>query len=438
LFECSQPLVNLGAEVNKLEIKEYYIEKNIAHASIDFSAEEVNEYFQKVYQELKPNFSVPGFRKGKIPYEIFKKYVEPRKYFEEVTYQFVAKGTEMLFKEKKDDDFVQLPVMDNTNLPIENEPYTLKLKTEIYPKIELPEITSLTLPITIDKTAETIEQEKINALLDANSTYIEAEGNPQNGQYLLLDYQFAESKEKMDPKEFKPAMIEIGKNLLYPDTDERILSVPMGTTEILSLGEDGKEPLFLMVKPVALKSKELPKFDQDFLDSIHAEKTLDVFMEETKNSASAEAETYLKNLKIDAFFEHMIKTLPFEDLPQVLVEEHIEEEIYELRENLKKSKLELNEFLEKTGKTMDSLRDDYKPRAEFLTKVNLVFRALAKKYPEITPSAEIIEKEKAVYLGKYKKEEIDERELERFLIDNSIKRNAITFITDKVNFSSSK
>lgn len=423
--------------MNKLEIKEYYIEKNIAHACIEFSVAEVNEYFQKVYQEFKPNFTVPGFRKGKIPYEIFKKYVEPRKYFEEVTYQFIVKGTDMLFQEKKEEDFVQLPTMDNTDLPIENQPYTLKLKTEVYPKIDIPDISTLKLSIKVDKTEESIEKEKINALLDANATYIEAEGNPQNGQYLLLDYLFADSKEKMDPKEMKPAMIELGKNLLYPDTDERILSVPMGVTETLSLGEEGKEPLFLMVKPVALKSKELPKLDQDFLDSIHAEKSLDLFLEETKKSAIQEAETYLKNVKIDAFFAEMIKTLSFDDLPEVLVEEHIEEEIYELKENLKKSKLELSEFLEKTGKTMETLREDYKPRAEFLTKVNLIFRALAKKYPELSPSAEIIEKEKAVYLGKYKKEEINERELERFLIDNSIKRNAITMITEKVIFSSS-
>jgi FKBP-type peptidyl-prolyl cis-trans isomerase (trigger factor) len=88
LFETIRKFRN---GVNKLEIKEYYIEKNIAHASVDFTVAEVNEYFQKVYQEFKPNFSVPGFRKGNIPYEIFKKYVEPRKYFEEVAYQFIAK-----------------------------------------------------------------------------------------------------------------------------------------------------------------------------------------------------------------------------------------------------------------------------------------------------------------------------------------------------------
>lgn len=416
-------------------MKEYYIEKNIAHASIEFSKEEVNHFFQLVYAEFKPNFTVPGFRKGKIPYEIFKKYVDPRKYYEEVTYQFVAKGTDILFSEKKEDDFVQMPVMENTDLPIENETYLLKLKTEIYPKIELPDIATLSIPIKLDKTSETIEKEKIDALLNANATYIEAEGTPKDGQFLLLDYLFANEKDKIDTKDLKPAMIEIGKNLLYPDTDERILSVPIGTTEILSLGEDDKNPLYLMVKPVALKSKELPTLNQEFLDSIHAKKTLDSYLEETKEQALKEAETYSKNLKIDAFFEHMVKTLPLNDLPEVLVEEHLEEEIMELSENLKKSKLEMKEFLSKTGKTIESLKEDYRPKAEFLTKVNLIFRAMAKMYPELSPSKEAIQKEKEVYLGKYSKEEINERELERFLVDNSIKRNAIQMITDKVNFS---
>jgi len=421
-----------------MEMKEYYIEKNIAHGSFEFSPEEVNQFFQNVYQEFKPNFTIPGFRKGKIPYELFKKYVEPRKFYEEVTYKFVEKSTQLLFQEKKEDDFVQMPVMENTELPKENENYILKLMTPIYPKIDLPDINNISIPIQLEKTEDSIEKEKINALLDANATYVEASGTPKNGQFLLLDYQFSNKKENIDTKEMKPAMIEIGKNLLYPDTDERILSVPMGNIETIPLGDEGKEPLFLTVKPVALKDKELPKLDQEFLDSIHAGKNLELFLEETKTASKKEAEEYVKNVKIDAFFDYITKTLSFDDIPEILVEEHIEEEINELKQNLKKSKLEFDDFLSKTGKTMDNLREDYKPKAEFLTKVNLVFRALAKKYPELEPSSEMIQKEKETYLGKYSKDEINEIELERFLVDNQIKRNAIQMIAEKVNYSSSK
>lgn len=418
-----------------MEIKEYYIEKNTAFASIDFTSDEVNNSFQRVYQDFKPNFSVPGFRKGKIPYEIFKQYVDPKKFYEEVAYQFVAKGTELLFQEKKGEDFVQLPMMENTDLPVENQTYVLKLKTDLYPKIELPDLKSLVIPAAIEKTVESIKEEKINALLNANATYVEAEGTPKNGQFLLLDYQFANEKEKIDPKEMKPAMIEIGKNLLYPDTDERILSVPMGETQTLTLSEKEKEPLFLCVKPVALKTKELPKFDQEFLDNIHAEKTMEAFLKENEEEAMKEFEGYEKNIKIDAFFEHITKTIPINDIPQIIIDEKIDDEIAELMENLKKAKLDFEEFLVKTGKTEEELRKDYQPKAEFLSKVNLIFRAMSRKYSEIIPQKEEIEKEKAVYLGKYKKEEINEKELERFLVDNGVKRNAMQFILHQVNFS---
>ena len=419
-------------------MKEYYIEKNTAFASIDFTAEEVNSFFQKVYQEFKPNFTVPGFRKGKIPYELFKQYVEPRKFYEEITYQLVANGSELLFREKKEEDFIQFPMMENTDLPVENQAYILKLKSDLYPKIELPDLTNTTIPAVIDKTVESIKEEKIDALLNTNATYTEAEGTPKNGQYLLLDYQFANEQDKIDPKEMKPAMIEIGKNLLYPDTDERILSVPIGETQTLTLSENENEPLFLCVKPVALKSKELPKFDQEFLDNIHSEKTMETFLKENEESAIKEFEVYEKNIKIDAFFEYMIKTLPMNDIPQILIDEHIDEELIELEENLKKAKLNFDEFLAKTGKTEEELRKDYQPKAEFLAKVHLIFRAMAKKYPEISPNRDVIEKEKADYLGKYKKEEINERELERFLVNNGIKKNAIQYILNQANFSNTK
>lgn len=421
-----------------MEIKEYYIEKNVAHALIGFSVDEVNQKYQSVFEYFKPNFSIPGFRKGKIPYELFKKYVDPLKFYEEVMYQFLRAGTDFLWKEKKEEEWIQAPSLDGDQLPKENETFSLKLKGDIFPKIDLPELDKIKIPLLLDRTEEAIEQEKITALLDANATFSEASGDPKNGQYLLLDYQFSNDKEKLDPKELKPAMIEIGKNLLYPDTDERILSVKMGDTEILSLADENKEPLYLQVKPVALKNKELPELNQEFLDSIHAEKTVDQFKEETQKTAKTEYENYLINKKIDAFFEQVLKTLTIENIPTILIDHQIDEEIYELESNLIKSKLTMDEFLAKTGKTLETLKEEYKPKAEFLAKVNLVFRALANQYPELRPTKDYIDTEKKIYMGKYNKDEINEYELERFIEENAVKKNAIHLIADKVDFTIEK
>jgi len=421
-----------------MEIKEYYIETNVMHAVIDFSPEEVTEVFKAIYREYKPNFTAPGFRKGNIPYELFKQYVNHEKYYEDIIQKLAISGVQKLVTEKKEDDFIGYPSIETVEIPKENETFLLKLIGDVYPKLELPDLETIKIETKMEKNAETIEEEKISALLDANATYIESEGDPQNGQYMILDYAFASDKSTFDGKNMKPAMIEIGKNELHPDTDERILSIKMGESEILDLTNDEKEPLYLMVKVVGYKTKILPSLTQEFLDSVHAEKTITDFQEEMKKKAKEEYEASLNNNKIDSFFNQMIKTIPMDNLPKSLVDYQVDIELNDLADELKKSKLELSDFLTKTGKTIESLQEDYKPKAEFLVKVNLIMRELAKKYPEIQPKVDEIKEEKGKVLGKYSKDEIariDKNEFDAYIKENLLKRNAIKYVLDKANFT---
>lgn len=424
-----------------MEIKEYYIENNVSHAVIDFTPEEVKDVFKKVYLEYKPNFTAPGFRKGNIPFDLFKQFVNQEKYIEDIIQKLAINGIQKLLTEKKEDDFVGYPSIETVEIPKENENYLLKLIGDVYPKINMPNIEDITIETIIEKNVESIEQEKITTLLDTNATLVEAEGEPRTGQYIILDFAFSTDKTTLDGKNLKPAMIEIGKNQLHPDTDERILSIKVGETDIMDVSSNEKEPLYLMVKVVGYKTKILPELTQEFLDSIHADKTMDAFRDEIKKSAQEEFETYETNSKVDAFFNHMLKIIPMENLPKSLVDYQIDVELNDLSEELKKSKLEMKDFLAKTGKTLESLQEDYKPKAEFLVKVNLIMRELTKKYPEIKASDEEIKQEKEKILGKYNKDEIakiDKTEFDAYIRENLLKRKAIKFVVDKAKFTLKK
>ncbi len=156
-----------------MEIIEYYIEKNVVHAKINFNAIEVDNAFKYAFGKLSQNVNVPGFRKGHVPYEVFKGYVDKDKFEEMVLSKLVEDAYNLIIKDKKDLDFINLPnVTEIKEMPYEGKPYTLEITGSIFPKVDLPPIEGVEIEVKLNKDKESILNDKINALLEANATLL--------------------------------------------------------------------------------------------------------------------------------------------------------------------------------------------------------------------------------------------------------------------------
>ena len=59
------------------------LEKNMAKLTIEVPAEEFEAAMQKSYNNQKGKISIPGFRKGKVPYAYLLKAYGPEMFYEE-------------------------------------------------------------------------------------------------------------------------------------------------------------------------------------------------------------------------------------------------------------------------------------------------------------------------------------------------------------------
>jgi trigger factor len=415
-----------------LKLKEFYIEKNVMHATIAFEAEETNNSFKWAYTELLSSVNVPGFRKGHIPYEVFKSFVDKDRFLSKTITKLYSEALKLLMETKENLNFIDLPRAENPDTPTEGKPYEIKLISEIYPNVSLPEIEEKELEININRDKESILKDKINALLEANATFIEKEGAPEIGDYAVVIH-YIEGEGKASGKK-ETSLIELGKDEIFPGIDKELLNMKEGEEKTIKRKlEDGNE-ISIHLKIISFKKKVLPILTEDFIKSIGYEGTLEKFIEEKNKEALEEEKKEEKNIQINALFNYLIENSKIEDIPERLIDSYVDEEIESFKNEISESGLTMDEFLEKTNRTPSSLREDFKPKAITKVKVDLILREVIGKEPQLNPDEKEINEKVLEIMGKYKNRDSDKEKIKNWMKNEIAKQKAIDFLLSKVKF----
>jgi len=418
-----------------VELKEFKTENYQAHADIYFVEDEVNAHFQKAYQSFLPMVQVPGFRKGKVPVHIAKQYLNQEKLLEEVIEKMVYQGIDLLNQNKQDYDFIYPPSLTSDSWPIESQAYTLKLLIDFFPEIDFTPLESLKIPIDLQKSRDDFEQQLIQSLLEANATFQEIQSQAQNGHYAFLEYSY--NFESQNPK-FYPTMVELGKNQILPDIDKDIMQMHAGEERTFSFNPQDQDPISIKIRLTGIKEKILPTLDQSLLDSLSIKKTLEEYRAEVSQKAEEMYQDYVKELKWSSFFEEWFKTYSIENLPPSIEEHYMEQTLSIFEQDLYDSKLSLDEFLLKSGKTIEELKEQLKPKALSRANVDLIIRSIQRQNPHLAPKENEVDEETKQYLGKYKDGALDRKKVREYCDSIVRRRNALNWLIERVSFTEKK
>lgn len=420
-----------------MEFREFYIEKNVMHATIAFNEDEVNDIFKWAYNELLYSLSVPGFRRGHIPYEIFKNYVDKDKFINKILTKIYSDALNLLSEKKEKLNLIDLPRVEKVDNPVEGKPYELKLIAEIYPKVSLPDFEEKELEINVGKDKETIVKEKINAILNANSTLVEKDGSPEIGDYAVIEY-YPEGKDGAIGRK-ETSLIELGKEEFFPEIDKELLNMKEGEEKIIIRKLDDGSDLPIHIKIISFKKKILPDLTDEFIKSIGYNDSLEQFIEEKNKEALDEIEKEKKDEELNSLINYLVENSEIDDIPERLIDTYIDEEVDSFEQNLLESALSMDEFLEKTKKNLSSLRDDFKPKALKRAQLELILREVIIKEPKLSNiDEEEINKKVSEIMGKYKDRELDEEKIKDWMRNEIAKQKALDFLLNKVKFKFNK
>ena len=387
-----------------MEAKMEKIDVNIVKFEVKVEAEKFDAALTRAYKKNVKNFNVPGFRKGKVPMNVVKKYYGIEVLLEDAV-NFAIEGSYSEVLKENNIIPVDYPKVDVIEVG-EGKDFVYTAEVTVYPEVELGEYKGLSIE---KKTYEVTEEEiskKLKEMQEKNARVeTKEEGTVENGNIAVIDFKGYVDGEAFQGGEGKDYSLEIGSKTFIDTFEEQLVGAKVNdTVEVnVTFPENyGKEelngkPAKFEVTIKEIKVKELPELDDEFAKETSEFETIaDLKADITKKLEEANSE------RSEREFEEAVITAVAGnakvEIPEVMVEKEIDHMIKDLESRLQYQGLTLDQYMEFTGNTVEKMRDYMRANAERKVKADLVLEAIAKAENIVATEEEL--KEKATEVAK--------------------------------------
>lgn len=385
-------------------------ENNKVTFNVELEYDKFEDNLQKAYLKNRGKFSIPGFRKGKVPRKILE-----MNYGEDLFYE---DAINLILPEEYDSAIVELGLepVDTPEVDIDeiekDKPIMIKFQVDVKPEIKLGDYKSIEIEKVEYNVTDEILDNEIKKAQDANGRLVDAADRPvQDGDHLIIDYEGSVDGVLFPGGTAEGQKLEIGSNTFIPGFEEQLIGKNIGEeVEVkVTFPEDyheetlmGKEAIFKVVIH-EIKEKELPELDDEFAKDISEFDTL----EEYKASVKANLEENFKRReKIELenkIIDEVVAMAEFE-VPEGLINSQLENEVGEFDYQLRSQGIDLEQYLTITGSTIEDIKEQLKPMALKRVTADLVLEAIAKE-ENIEVTKEDIDKELNRIAKQYNEEE---------------------------------
>lgn len=360
-------------------------EDNNIEFTMEIAEKDFEDAVQKAYLKNRGQFSIPGFRKGKVPRKIIEMNYGVEIFYEDAINIALPEAY------NKAIDELEIHPVDQPNVDVEEiekgKPVTVNINVTVKPEVELGEYKGIEVEKVDYDVTDDIVDEELKTVQEMNARVIDAgDRSAKEGDLLNIDFEGFVDGEAFEGGKAEGHELEIGSNQFIPGFEEQLVGknkdeeVDVTVTFPEDYHEEslkGKEATF-KVTINEIKEKELPELDDEFSKDVSEFDTLEEYKasirEKLEEEYSSKEKTENENNVIDAVVE-AAKV----DIPEAMVESQLETELGEFDYNMRSQGLDLEQYLTITGSTQEDLKEQLKPMAEKRVRGDLVLEAIAKE-----------------------------------------------------------
>lgn len=420
-------------------------ENNTVTLKIEVDAETFEKGIQQAYQKNRQRFNIPGFRKGKAPRKIIEVNYGEGVFYEDAINIVFPEAYDKAIDEHKLDP-VDRPTIDIDEIE-KGKPVVFTAEVTVKPEVKLGEYKGIEVEkAEYNVTEEDLETE-LKGVQERNARIIDAGDRPvKQGDSLTIDYAGFVGEEQFEGGTAQNQPLEIGSGRFIPGFEEQLIGknkeeeveVKVTFPEEYHAEElAGKEAIFKVVIH-EIKEKELPALDDEFAKDVSEFDTLEEYKSDLKNGLEKQAENKAKAENENKVIEKVADACEV-DIPEAMIDRQIDDDINDFAYRLRYQGLEFEKYLELTGTTVEDLRNQFKPNAEKLVKVDLVLEAISEKEgiesteEELNEEFENIAKQYNQEVDKFKSN-IKGDDLE-YIKKGIIKRKTVEFLVKEAKLS---
>ncbi len=386
------------------EVKKEILETHEALLTVEIDEEVTVKELRKTARDLSRRIRVPGFRKGKVPYNVMVRRVGEEALRQELAENLINEIYTEVIEEADIEPYAAGSLED-----LEIKPLTYIIRVPLVPKVDLGNYRDMRLTfedvtVTEEELEDALEQvREDHAQLDPVDRpvelgdqvqldiYCETQGTPLVNQ---KDYTLVLDTERPF---ITPGFVEA---LVGMDKDEEktfVLTLPEDFGEEDFAGQD----MVCTVKVLDVASRTLPGLDDALASLVGSYETFEDLKTDLYERMVAyketQEETRRRNELLEALLEH-VEVL----YPPALLDDEIDKMVDELKEYFQETQqLKLEDALRLQGQTMEQFRESVRPQAlerlrqnlalsEFISleELNVTSEALQQRAKELLKSDE--------------------------------------------------
>jgi len=367
-----------------MNVKVENIEKNVVQLEIEVDAAKFEEGLQKAFSKNAGRFNVPGFRKGKAPRKIVERYYGPEVLYEDAFNIVCPEAYEEAIK-SNDIHPVDRPEIDIKQIG-QGQNLVFTAKVTVKPEVELGQYKDIEVSkIEVNVTDEDVDNE-IKRTAERNARIVDVDDRPvQEKDIAVIDFEGFIDGVPFEGGKAQNYELTIGSGTFIQGFEDQLIGKNKGEEVDVNVTfpEDygnkdvaGKPALF-KVKINGIKVKELPAIDDEFAKDVSEFDTLEAYKEDVRKKLVENAEHRAKHEMEDNVVAKVVENAVV-DIPQVMIEKHIDDLIYDFDMRLRYQGLDLNRYMEIMGMDTETFRGQFAQRAENEVKTRLVLEKISK------------------------------------------------------------
>ena len=359
------------------------LDGSMAKLTITVPAEEFTKAITSAYNKQKSKFSVPGFRKGKVPQAFIEKMYGAAIFYEDAANQLI---NEYYPKELEncEEEITSNPEIDVTQIE-KGKDFIFTATVAVKPEIKIGDYKG----VEIEKVDTTVTDEDVMAEI--------LKDQKENGRKIDVTDRAAQMDDEVtinfegfvDDVAFEGGKGEnykltLGSHSFIDTFEDQIVGKNIGDKFDVNVTfpeeyhvEDLKgKPAVFKVELLAISTLELPELDDEFASDVSSFETFAEYKEDKKKTLEVKKEEQAKREKQSKVVEKIAEAAEVE-IPEAMIKYNQERIMNEMSQRMMYQGLQMEQYLQLMGTTKEEFLERVKPDAIARIKTSLVLEAVA-------------------------------------------------------------
>ena len=407
--------------------------------TFEIDVDTINKGIDEAFVETRKKITVPGFRKGRVPRQIFNQMYGEESLYQDALNKVLPDAYNEAVKETNIQP-VDQPKIDIKSME-KGQPWVLTAEVDVMPEVKLGEYKGMEVPAQDTTVTDADVDDALETKRQQQAELVLKEDKPaEKGDTVVIDYKGSVDGEEFDGGSAENYSLELGSGSFIPGFEDQLIghNADEDVDVNVTFPEDyhaknlaGKDALF-KVKIHEIKEKQLPELDDDFAKDVDEDvDTLAELKEKTKKQLQEEKDNQAKAAIEDAAINKAVANAEIQDIPQAMLDDDTNRQMQQYLAGMQQQGISPQMYFQITGTKEEDLKKQFANDAAQRVKTNLVLEAIVDD-ANLDATDEEIAKEISDLAKQYGMEEdAVKKALSKDMLMNDIKiRKAVDLVAD--------